>query len=79
MLKYLFLLAAAAAAGCFALKYFTGQSGLHPVKKAKPGQIRVACVGDSITYGHGTAPWPLRTYPARLQNYLGSRWKRKIR
>ena len=74
MLKYLFLLAAAATIGFFALKYFTGQSGLHPVKKAKPGQIRVACVGDSITYGHGTAPWPLRTYPARLQKYLGSRY-----
>jgi len=33
--------------------------------------VRVACIGDSITYGHGTVDDD-HTYPAQLQGWLGS-------
>lgn len=36
-----------------------------------PGQIRVACVGDSITYGLGALKLPEGGYPARLGRLLG--------
>lgn len=36
------------------------------------GQIKVACVGDSITYGHGIKDWEKNNYPVRLQNLLGN-------
>lgn len=37
--------------------------------------LKVACLGDSITYGH-RLPNPLRqSYPARLRVQAGSRWK----
>ena len=35
----------------------------------------VACVGDSITYGHGASKHDATTYPARLQALLGDGWK----
>lgn len=34
--------------------------------------IRVACVGDSITYGYGIANRAKESYPAQLQRLLGS-------
>ena len=37
----------------------------------KEGQIKVACVGDSITYGHGITDWTKNNYPVLLQNKLG--------
>ncbi|MBR5488506.1 MAG: hypothetical protein IKV72_02280, partial [Firmicutes bacterium] len=58
--------------GCgFAYLYFNGMSGMTNTTEAKEGQIKVACVGDSTTYGHGTSNWPKNTYPAILQNLLG--------
>lgn len=44
-------------------------------KKVTP--VRVACVGDSITFGHGTHPIALHSYPHRLQTLLGQGWKVK--
>lgn len=35
---------------------------------------RVACIGDSITAGVGTAP-PVGSYPDQLQRLLGDRWE----
>lgn len=35
------------------------------------GQIKVACIGDSITYGHGVTNWETENYPAVLQSLLG--------
>ena len=35
-------------------------------------QIRVACIGNSITYGHGLGR--NETYPVQLQNILGVDW-----
>ena len=34
-------------------------------------QVRVACVGNSITYGHGIENRDVDTYPAQLQALLG--------
>lgn len=36
--------------------------------------IRVACVGDSITYGHGASDRAKTSYPAQLQKLLGDGW-----
>jgi lysophospholipase L1-like esterase len=37
--------------------------------------IRVACVGDSITYGFGIPDREHDSYPAQLQRYLGESWQ----
>ena len=57
--------------GGFAYLYFNGISGMSNTTQAKDGQIRVACVGDSTTYGHGISGWPKNNYPAVLQTLLG--------
>lgn len=57
--------------GGFAYLYFNGMSGIASTSEAADTQIKIACVGDSITYGHGTTGWPANTYPAVLQNLLG--------
>ncbi|MBQ8280743.1 MAG: hypothetical protein IJZ23_12985 [Roseburia sp.] len=38
------------------------------------GQIKVACIGDSITYGHGVTNWATENYPAVLQSLLGEEY-----
>ena len=58
--------------GCgFAYLYFNGMSGIAQTSDANDGQIKVACVGDSITYGHGISNWPKNNYPKVLQGLLG--------
>lgn len=61
-------------AGGFAYLYSNGMSGMSSTTDAEAGQIKVACVGDSITYGHGTTGWPKNTYPAVLQGLLGEKY-----
>ena len=61
-------------AGGFAYLYANGMSGMSSTSEAKEGQVKVACVGDSITYGHGTTNWPNNTYPAVLQGLLGEKY-----
>lgn len=51
--------------------YKNGLSGKYVNTLAKEGQIKVACVGDSITYGHGISDWEKNCYPALLQEALG--------
>lgn len=34
-------------------------------------QIKVACIGDSITYGYGILDWTQNNYPTLLQDLLG--------
>ena len=46
----------------------------HPLKKPKDGQIRVACVGDSVTYGFGIPHFSTKNYPAALQKLLGDKY-----
>ena len=39
-----------------------------------PGAIRIACVGDSITYGHNIPDREHQSYPARLAVLLGEKY-----
>lgn len=64
----------AVVAGAFGFLYLNGLSGISNVSEPKEGQIRVACVGDSITYGHGIKNWKKNNYPAVLQNELGDEY-----
>lgn len=57
--------------GGFCYLYMNGLSGLRNDSQPEAGQIRVACVGDSTTYGHGIHNWPRNHYPKRLQALLG--------
>ncbi len=61
------------AVGFFYL-YTHGMSGMSCTSEAIEGQIRIACIGDSTTYGHGTTSWPKNTYPTVLQNLLGEKY-----
>lgn len=45
---------------------------LHHLKAPKPGAIRVACIGNSITDGFGIEMATQLGYPAQLQQLLGS-------
>lgn len=42
---------------------------------ASSGKIKVACIGNSITYGSGVANRELNSYPAQLQAYLGEEYE----
>ena len=46
-------------------------SWLENLKAPKPGAIRVACIGDSITDGHGIDLRDTNGYPAQMQTMLG--------
>jgi lysophospholipase L1-like esterase len=63
-----------AVAGCLAFSGF-GARWLRaddaPAKKPNGDAVRVACVGDSITYGAGIPDREHNSYPAQLQNLLG--------
>ena len=54
--------------------YNNGLSGKYANTDPKEGQIKVACVGDSITYGHGISDWEKNCYPAVLQQLLGEEY-----
>lgn len=45
---------------------------LMALPQALAQEIRVACIGNSITYGHGIQDREHDTYPAQLQQLLGS-------
>src|SRR5260221_6562390 len=60
---------------CFFLCSCAAPLGGKYVNEANyPGQIRVACVGDSITYGAGITDRAHNSYPAQLASMLGSKW-----
>ena len=65
------ILAAIALTASFVWLYLHGLSGMTSHSSPSDGQIRVACVGDSITYGHGISNWPRNQYPAVLSGLLG--------
>ena len=58
----------------FTFLFFNGYSGLHLRKKVNDGQIKVACVGDSVTYGHAVDFWYKNNYPVVFQNLLGEEY-----
>ena len=49
-------------------------SFVHPLKTAAPDQIKVACVGDSVTYGFGIKNRAKFNYPSVLQTLLGDEY-----
>lgn len=71
VLLIIVLVIAVVIVGGFAYLYSNGMSGMSNTTEAGESQIKVACVGDSITYGHGTTGWPKNNYPTTLQNLLG--------
>lgn len=54
--------------------YNNGLSGKYTNTEPKAEQIKVACVGDSVTYGHGISNWKKNSYPAVLQELLGEKY-----
>lgn len=65
--------AAVALAALIALHCVSVQGFIRVPDMRKPSedQIRVACVGDSITFGHGVKPWGKMQYPRQLEAFLG--------
>lgn len=58
----------------FGYIFFNGLSGIRINPKYKEGQIKVALVGDSVTYGHSVKNWPKNNYPALLSDDLGEKY-----
>lgn len=57
----------------FSVLVITGFSQyIDPSKYQYP--VKVACIGNSITYGSGIDNRPLNSYPAQLQRMLGDKW-----
>jgi acyl-CoA thioesterase I len=49
---------------------------IAPIREADySGRIRVACIGDSITYGHRIKDREHDSYPAQLGVKLGNKWE----
>jgi len=71
VLLVIFLILVLLVSGGFAYLYFNGISGMSNTSEPKEGQIKIACAGDSTTYGHGISGWPKNNYPTVLQNLLG--------
>ena len=68
------ILAVAVLAVCITVPtlYMNGYIGsIHRLNSAKEGQVRVACVGDSLTYGYGVSNWVKNNYPTQLGGMLG--------
>lgn len=58
----------------FVLFYIGVINSYHPMKKPKENQIRIACVGDSITYGCMLRNRGKNNYPAVLNRLLGENY-----
>lgn len=57
-----------------AAAYMGALDMLHLPQRVKPGRKRVACVGDSITYGCFIAGQPWNSYPRQLGRLLGKEY-----
>jgi len=63
---------------CLLLTGFGSAADPRPVDVAKyKDVIKVACVGDSITFGSGAKDRANNSYPAQLQKLLGDKWQVK--
>ena len=71
LISFIVIICILGALGYTAAAYVGCGLNLHIHTKAKEGQIKVACVGDSITYGMAVMNWFENTYPAQLQDLLG--------
>lgn len=57
--------------GIYGYLYSTGLSGQHVYEVPLEGDVKIACVGDSVTYGHGVSGWVANNYPKQLDTLLG--------
>ena len=71
VLIFLLCLAAAVGAVFGGLVWCGMLSSVHPLQTPRDEQVRVACVGDSVTYGFGIKNRAKYCYPAQLQQLLG--------
>lgn len=77
MLKIMIAIAAVLALAViiiFVLYHFGFIDFYHPMKQAGDNQIKVACVGDSITFGCTVKNWKKNNYPAVLGDLLGENY-----
>ena len=58
--------------GVFLGMLWTGHTDLRFNGIAGEDQIRIACIGNSVTYGYGISGWPVNNYPHRLSELLGT-------
>lgn len=58
-------------AGIFSYFLFTGKTDIRHNPTYTDGQTKVACVGDSVTYGYGIANCFKNNYPSALSKMLG--------
>ena len=59
------------ATAVLSVTYYIGWSGFHFYSKPEEGDMKIACVGDSITYGFGVSDYGNKNYPKQLDNLLG--------
>ena len=58
---------------CLVVSIFVGHS--QQLKKKSSEKIKIACVGNSITYGYGVANRENNAYPKQLQRLLGNKYQ----
>ena len=58
----------------FGVLYNKGLTDFSKVEKYTEGQIKVACVGDSVTYGYGIWECHKNNYPSVLSELLGEEY-----
>ena len=58
----------------FGVLYSKGLTDISPSPKYNGEEIKVACVGDSVTYGYGIKGWKKNNYPAVLSRLLGEKY-----
>ena len=73
-LTAIFIIAVVIGISVFSWMFFNGLSGIRLNPQYKDGQIKVALVGDSVTYGHSIKNWPKNNYPALLSDMLGENY-----
>ncbi len=61
-------------AAVFGFLYTHGYTEIIRNEPYKEGQIKVACVGDSVTYGHGIKNHSENNYPKVLGKLLGEKY-----
>jgi len=57
---------------CLIFVSYSFAQSIDPSKYSSP--IKVACIGNSITYGSGIADRPRDSYPSQLGRMLGEKW-----
>lgn len=55
----------------FSYMYWNGYTSLRFISPAEEDQVKIACIGNSTTYGYGISDWPTKNYPYILSTLLG--------